>query len=72
MDTTPTTLHTRKVRSAVALGAAALLVAGATWHGLAAEPAIHPPDSLVPVAQAQQTPAASRGAVLANRARLLR
>ena len=66
MDTTPTTLHTRKVRSAVALGAAALLVAGATWHGLAAEPAIHPPDSLVPVAQAQQAPTASRGAVFAS------
>ena len=65
MDTTPTDLHTRKVRRAVALGAAALLVAGATWHGLAAEPALHLSDSLAPIAQAQQTPAASRGAMLA-------
>lgn len=66
MDTTSSTQHSRTVRGAVALGAAALLVAGATWHGLAAEPATHASLPLTPVTQAQPTPAASRGAMLAS------
>lgn len=66
MDTTPSTLQSRTVRGAVALGAAALLVAGATWRGLAAEPATHSSNSVAPVAQAQQTPSASRGAMVAS------
>ncbi len=65
MDTTPTNLKQRTVRGAVALGAAALLVAGATWHGMAAEPAIHPAGA--PAAEAQASaPAVSRGAMLAG------
>ena len=39
MDTTPTIMKQRTVRGAVALGAVALLVAGAAWRGSAAEPA---------------------------------
>jgi Do/DeqQ family serine protease len=66
MDTTSSTLRARSVRGAVALGAAALLVAGATWHGLAAAPSTHPSDSLAPVVQAQQTQTASRGGMLAS------
>ncbi len=42
MDTTPNSLKQRTVRGAVALGAAALLVAGATWKGSAAEPTVNP------------------------------
>jgi len=54
MDTTPNNLKQRTVRGAVALGAAALLVAGATWHGSAAEPATHPGSNPAVAAQAAQ------------------
>jgi Do/DeqQ family serine protease len=53
------------VRGAVALGAAALLVAGATWHGLEAEPAARAAGAAV-TEQAAQTPTVSRGAALAG------
>ncbi|MFN7981418.1 MAG: DegQ family serine endoprotease [Vicinamibacterales bacterium] len=67
MDTTPSTLQSRTVRGAVALGAAALLVAGATWRGFAAEPASHSSTSPASVAQTTpQTPNMSRGALLAS------
>jgi serine protease Do len=66
MDTTPNTVKQRTVRGAVALGAAALLVAGATWHGLAAEPPTHPTDAAAAGAQALQAPAAARGAAVAG------
>src|SRR3954468_3749872 len=66
MDTTPNNLKQRTVRGAVALGAAALLVAGATWHGSAAEPATHPGNSTAVAAQSAQTPAVSRGAAIAG------
>jgi len=66
MDTTPSTLHSRTIRGAVALGAAALLVAGATWRGLAAEPVTHASTLTASVAQAQQAPSGSRGAMLAS------
>jgi len=56
MDITPNNLKQRAVRGAVALGAAALLVAGATWHGLAAVPAAHPTGVTAPAAQSQQAP----------------
>jgi serine protease Do len=64
MDTTPTNLKQRTVRGAVALGAAALLVAGATWHGLAAEPT---PTTLAAVGAQAQQPAASRAVVAGGR-----
>src|SRR4051794_35592097 len=67
MDTTPNNLKQRTLRGAVALGAAALLVAGATWHGFAAEPATHPSGKATTVAvEAAQTPAVSRGAAIAG------
>jgi serine protease Do len=69
MDTTPNTQQPkyRTVRGAVALGAAALLVAGATWRGLAAEPATHSPDPSAATAQAQQAPATiTRSAAVAG------
>jgi Do/DeqQ family serine protease len=52
----------------VALGAAALLVAGATWHGLAAAPSAHLFDTTTAsAAQATvQTPPVSRGNALAG------
>ena len=67
MNTTLNNLKQRTVRAAAALGAAALLVAGATWHGFAAEPAVHPSPNAAVTAQAQQTPAVvSRGAAVAG------
>jgi Do/DeqQ family serine protease len=67
MDTTPTNQKPRTVRGAVALGAAALLVAGATWHGLAAAPAGPKAGGTAAVAeQTVQVPSASRGATLAG------
>jgi len=66
MDTTPNNLKQRTVRGAVALGAAALLVAGATWHGSAAEPATHPGSNPAVAAQAAQASAVSRGAAIAG------
>ena len=57
MDTTPNTIKTRKVRGAVALGAAGLLVAGATWVGSAAEPIHSTSPTATAMAEAQQTPA---------------
>ena len=66
MDTTPNTIKTRTVRGAVALGAAGLLVAGATWVGSAAEP-VHTTAPVAAVAEAQQPPAVvSRGAAIAG------
>jgi Do/DeqQ family serine protease len=51
----------------VALGAAALLMAGATWHGFAAEPATHPSGNPTTVAvEAAQSQAVSRGAAIAG------
>ena len=64
MDTTPGNVKQRTIRSAVALGAVALLVTGATWHGFAAEPATHPSNLSTVSAEAQQTPAVSRGAAM--------
>ena len=65
MDTTPNTIKTRTVRGAVALGAAGLLVAGATWVGSAAEPVHATSPTATAVAEAQQTPAVvSRGAAV--------
>ncbi|MGE3955426.1 MAG: DegQ family serine endoprotease [Vicinamibacterales bacterium] len=61
MDITPINLKQRTVRGAVALGAAALLVAGATWQGTAAEPAAG-----TPAAEAQQSAPVSRGAAVAG------
>src|SRR5512138_2816184 len=66
MDTTPNNMKQRTVRGAVALGAAALLVAGATWHGLAAEPVTHRAEKAAVAAEAQQTPVLSRGAAIAG------
>jgi serine protease Do len=62
MDITPNNLKQRTVRGAVALGAVALLVAGATWHGFAAEPSAGKSNATV-TAQSQ-TPAVSRGAAI--------
>jgi serine protease Do len=68
MDTTPNNLKQRTVRGAVALGAVALLMAGATWHGFAAEPATHPSGNTTTMAvEAAQTPAVSRGAAIGGR-----
>ncbi|MFN7914755.1 MAG: DegQ family serine endoprotease [Vicinamibacterales bacterium] len=68
MNNTPTNLKQRTVRGAVALGAAALLVAGATWQGMAAERGTH--ETASPAAaytETQQTPVtASRGAAIAG------
>ena len=62
MDITPTNLKQRTVRGAVALGAAALLVTGATWHGLAAEHSTTALATPTLAGEAQQNPvAASRG-----------
>ncbi|HUR33460.1 MAG TPA: DegQ family serine endoprotease [Vicinamibacterales bacterium] len=66
MDTTPTNLKQRTVRGAVALGAASLLVAGATWHGFAAEPAA-PSITSAAMMPAAQTPTASRAVVAGGR-----
>jgi serine protease Do len=66
MDTTPNNLKQRAVRGAAALGAAAVLIAGATWHGFAAEPVAHPSAPAV-AAQIQQTPASSRAAIAGGR-----
>ena len=67
MDTTPSTVKQRTIRGALALAAVALLVAGATWRGLAAEPAAHPSEPAATVsAVAQQTPAVSRSAAMAG------
>jgi Do/DeqQ family serine protease len=67
MDTTPSRINTQMVRGAVALGAAVLLLAGATWRGLAAEPATHPATTAVAAAQAQPAPTMSRGSAMAGR-----
>jgi Do/DeqQ family serine protease len=64
MDITPRNLKQRTVRSAAALGAAAVLVAGATWHGLAAEP-VHS-NALTARVEQSQTPAVSRGAAISG------
>jgi S1-C subfamily serine protease len=66
MDTTPNNLKQRTVRGAVALGAAALLVAGATWHGFAAEAVNHSLNSPAVSTQAAQTSAVSRSASIAG------
>ena len=66
MDTTPNNLKQRTVRGAVALGAAALLVAGATWHGSAAETVNHAASSAGVSAQAAQTSAVSHSASIAG------
>ena len=68
MNITPTNLKQRTVRGAVALGAAALLVAGATWHGLAAERGAHETASTAAAySETQQTPViASRGPAIAG------
>jgi serine protease Do len=66
MDTTPNNLKQRTVRGAVALGAAALLVAGATWHGFAAETVSHSTNSPAVSTQAAQTSAVSRSASIAG------
>jgi Do/DeqQ family serine protease len=63
MDTTPNNLKQRTVKGAVALGAAALLVAGATWQGSAAGPATTP----TAAAESQQTAIPSRAAVAGAR-----
>jgi Do/DeqQ family serine protease len=52
MDTTPKNLKQRTVRGAVALGAAALLVTGVTWHGVAAESGTHAPATAAATEQA--------------------
>jgi len=67
MDTTPNNLNHRTVRGAMALGAAALLVAGATWRGLAAEPSTHAPEVAAVTLQAQPGPAAGRVALAGGR-----
>src|SRR3954454_13659256 len=66
MHTTPNNLNQRTVKAAAALGAAALLVAGATWHGLAAAPTV-PTSTPAVLAQAQQTPAVSRASIAGGR-----
>ncbi len=67
MDTTPNTIKTRTVRGAVALGAAGLLIAGATWVGSAAEPIHSTTPATAAVVEAQQAPAlVSRGAAIAG------
>jgi len=66
MDTTPNNLKQRTVRGAVALGAAALLVAGATWHGFAAEAVNHSINSPAVSTPAAQTSAVSRSASIAG------
>ena len=66
MDIIPGTVKQRMARSALALGAAALLVTGATWHTFAAETATHLSNLPAVSAEAQQTPAVSRGAASAG------
>ena len=66
MDTTPSNVKQRTTRGAVALGAAALLVAGATWHGFAAEPAARPFEPATVSAAVQQAPTGARGAAMAG------
>ena len=66
MDIIPGTVKQRMVRSALALGAAALLVTGASWHTFAAETATHLSNLPAVSAEAQQTPAVSRGAASAG------
>ena len=65
MDTTPNNMKTRTVRGAVALGAAGLLIAGATWHGFAAEPVRSAGSPAV--AEQQTVPSASRAVVAGGR-----
>lgn len=67
MDITPTNLKQRTVRGAVALGAAALLVTGATWHGLAAEHSTTALATPTLAGEAQQNAGVtSRGAAIAG------
>ena len=63
MDITPRNLKQRTVGRAAALGAAAVLVAGATWHGMAAEPAR---SAETPAVAQAQTSTVSRGAAIAG------
>jgi Do/DeqQ family serine protease len=64
MDTTPTIMKQRTVKGAVALGAVALLVAGAAWRGSAAEPAATLASTAASVEP--QAPVTSRGAAIAG------
>jgi Do/DeqQ family serine protease len=66
MDTTHD-LKQRAIRGAVALGAAGLLVAGATWRGAAAEPNTHPAGTTAPAVQALQAPTGSRAVIAGGR-----
>ncbi len=67
MDITSSKLRQRIVRGGAAVGAAALLVGGAAWHGLAAAPANgSPAAAAAQTVQAVQAPQASRGAALAG------
>lgn len=68
MDTTPSNFRNRTVRGAVAIGAVALLVAGATWVGSAAAPIRSAITASAPPAEAQQVPAVvSRAAIAGGR-----
>ncbi len=64
MDTTPNTFMNRTTRGAVAVGAVALLVAGATWHGRAAEST---PSTPVAAVVEQQAPVSRSAAMTGGR-----